>query len=265
MQAMRSLSCTIALSSVSSRLRSRTTQQPGGVSKAFPSWWKRSAFVEPGVFPFQGDAVDALVGLGELDGALRLIEAIELQGRELDRPRMLAIAARGRGILHAAAGEAHEAASAFASAVAEHRRLELPLERARTLLAQGVALRRARQKRAARESLDEATAVFDTLGARAWAQRARSESARVGGRAPSSAELTPDRTSRRRARGGRTGEQGDRCGAPCDRTDRRNAPDQDLREARHPAPRRARSAHLGLAEADQRSWFSGISLLAAQP
>ena len=146
---------------------------------------------EPGVFPFQGDAVDALVGLGELDGALRLIEAIELQGRELDRPRMLAIAARGRGILHAAAGEAHEAASAFASAVAEHRRLELPLERARTLLAQGVALRRARQKRAARESLDEATAVFDTLGARAWAQRARSESARVGGRAPSSAELTP--------------------------------------------------------------------------
>ena len=75
--------------------------------------------------------------------------------------------------------------------MAEHRRLELPLERARTLLAQGVALRRARQKRAARESLDEATAVFDTLGARAWAQRARSESARVGGRAPSSAELTP--------------------------------------------------------------------------
>ena len=83
------------------------------------------------------------------------------------------------------------AASAFASAVTEHRRLELPLERARTLLAEGVALRRARQKRAAREALDEATAVFDALGARAWAQRARGESARVGGRAPSGAELTP--------------------------------------------------------------------------
>src|SRR5207249_1533433 len=65
------------------------------------------------------------------------------------------------------------------------------LERARTLLAQGVALRRARQKRSARAALEEAVSIFDTLGARLWAERARGDLGRIGGRAPSRGELTP--------------------------------------------------------------------------
>jgi DNA-binding NarL/FixJ family response regulator len=88
-------------------------------------------------------------------------------------------------------GEAVEAAEAFAHALAEHEQLELPLERGRTLLAQGVALRRARQKRSSREALEEAKATFDALGARLWAERARSELSRIGGRAPSGGGLTP--------------------------------------------------------------------------
>ena len=51
--------------------------------------------------------------------------------------------------------------------------------------------RRAKHKRAARESLGAAEAIFEGMGARAWAERARAELARVGGRAPSGGELTP--------------------------------------------------------------------------
>jgi DNA-binding CsgD family transcriptional regulator/tetratricopeptide (TPR) repeat protein len=146
---------------------------------------------EPGVFPFQGDAVEALIALGEFDGAKRLIAGMEAQRDKLDRPRLGALAWRGRGLLHAAAGETAKATQAFTHALAEHERLELPLERARTLLAQGLALRRARQKRSTRAALEEAVGIFERLGARLWAERARSELARIGGRAPSRGELTP--------------------------------------------------------------------------
>ena len=158
---------------------------------------------EPGIFPFHGDAVEAAVALGDHDEAQRLIEALEAWGRQLDRPRLVALAWRGRGMLHAAVGEAEGAAEAFARALAEHERLELPHERARTLLAEGVALRRVRQKRSARAALEQAKATFDGLGARLWAERALSELARVGGRAPSRGELTP--TERRVAELAATG------------------------------------------------------------
>jgi DNA-binding CsgD family transcriptional regulator len=146
---------------------------------------------EPGMFPFHGDDVEAAVALGAHAEADRLIEALEARGRELDRPRLLALAWRGRGMLHAAAGEAEQAQAAFARALVEHERLELPFERARTLLARGMALRRARQKRSARDALGEAKAVFEATGARLWAERARGELARVGGRPPSTGGLTP--------------------------------------------------------------------------
>jgi DNA-binding NarL/FixJ family response regulator len=66
----------------------------------------------------------------------------------------------------------------------------IPFERARTLLALGSARLRARQKRAARESLQEAHAAFEQLGATIWAERAQAELARVGGRRPSDGSLT---------------------------------------------------------------------------
>ena len=48
----------------------------------------------------------------------------------------------------------------------------------------GSVQRRDRKKRPARESLEGALEVFATLGAALWAERARGELARVGGRAP---------------------------------------------------------------------------------
>ena len=66
----------------------------------------------------------------------------------------------------------------------------LPLERGRTLLALGSVQRRARKRSAARGSLGEAVATFDRIGARLWAEKARAELGRIGGRAGSPRGLT---------------------------------------------------------------------------
>jgi len=57
-------------------------------------------------------------------------------------------------------------------------------------LALGVVLRRAKQKRAAREILQQALTVFDQLGARMWSAKTGGELARIGGRAPAEGSLT---------------------------------------------------------------------------
>jgi DNA-binding CsgD family transcriptional regulator len=93
-------------------------------------------------------------------------------------------------LLLAAHGDLDAALAELERSLAEHGPLPLPLERARTVLALGRTQRRAKQKRAARESLEQASQIFDELGARLWVERAREELARIGGRAPSSGELT---------------------------------------------------------------------------
>ncbi len=81
-----------------------------------------------------------------------------------------------------AATAAFEASLAAAAA--------FPLERGRTLLCLGMVQRRAQQKKAAREALEQALAIFEELGARLWAEKARAELRRISGRAPASEELT---------------------------------------------------------------------------
>jgi DNA-binding NarL/FixJ family response regulator len=46
-------------------------------------------------------------------------------------------------------------------------------------------------KRPAREALEQALAMFEELGARLWAEKARAELARIGGRPPATGDLTP--------------------------------------------------------------------------
>lgn len=45
-------------------------------------------------------------------------------------------------------------------------------------------------KRPARDALEQALTIFEQLGARLWAERARGELARVGGRPAATGELT---------------------------------------------------------------------------
>jgi DNA-binding CsgD family transcriptional regulator/tetratricopeptide (TPR) repeat protein len=149
-------------------------------------------FGEPILLIFLPDALDGLIALGQLERAEPLIAALEDRGRELDRTWALATSARCRGLLLAAHGDLSGAASALACAMTEHERLDMPFERARTLLAKGVVERRSKQRNRARESLTEAFDEFERIGARLWSARASDELARVSGRrAGGSGELTP--------------------------------------------------------------------------
>ena len=64
-------------------------------------------------------------------------------------------------------------------AVTVHERLPQPFELARTLLVLGVTQRRARQRRAARETRSRALAVLEDLGSVLWAERRRGPSSRA--------------------------------------------------------------------------------------
>jgi DNA-binding CsgD family transcriptional regulator len=146
---------------------------------------------EPGLYPFVPEEIEALLGLGLFDRADALTEGLERRGGELDRPRLLATGARCRAYLLAATGDLTDALASLEAALRHHARFAVPLELGRTLLAQGQVLRRLKQKRAAREALEEATRLFDSLPAPLWAARARAETERIGGRAPTPAGLTP--------------------------------------------------------------------------
>jgi len=65
-----------------------------------------------------------------------------------------------------------------------------PFQHARTLLALGRTQRRAKKRAAGRSTLEDALARFEHLGAPLWAEQARAELARIGGRAPSRDALT---------------------------------------------------------------------------
>jgi DNA-binding CsgD family transcriptional regulator len=150
-----------------------------------------AGFGEPALFRFHGDAIEALVGLGKLEEAASLIGELEERAETLQHRWARVIAARCRGLLAAARGDLPDALAALERAFELHEGLGQPLELARTHLVTGAIRRRSRQKRAARDSLQAALDSFEELGARLWAERARAELARIGGRAPAADPLTP--------------------------------------------------------------------------
>jgi DNA-binding CsgD family transcriptional regulator len=145
---------------------------------------------EPGATTYYADAIEALVALGRLNEAATLLERFAARARRLDRFSAVAAAERCRGLLCAARGDFDGARTSLAEALAAHERATIPFDRGRTLLALGSVERRAKRKRAARERLGQALAVFEQLGARLWAEKTRAELARIGGRTSSRDELT---------------------------------------------------------------------------
>lgn len=151
-----------------------------------------SAPADPASVPWTADAAEALIGLGRYAEAGTIADWLQRSGERLERSWALATGGRCRGMLLTAAGDFEGAAQSFAQALAAHERLGVEFERARTLLALAGLQRRARQRRAARETLREALDVFAQLGARVWAARASADLARVGApRTCESDELTP--------------------------------------------------------------------------
>jgi DNA-binding CsgD family transcriptional regulator len=132
------------------------------------------------------DGVEALAQLGRVDEATRLLAAFDAPARRWS----LAAGTRNRGLLLAAEDDLGGAEIALHEAVAIGETVPRPLERGRSLLALGTVQRRLRRKQAARATLGEAAELFEELGAPVWAQRARRESGRIGGRVPYEHELS---------------------------------------------------------------------------
>ncbi len=133
--------------------------------------------------------IEALLKLGEVDRARETLARLEQRGRTLPRPWITATLPRARALIAAAEGD-------LDTALAELGDLEagtastLPFELGWTLLVKGRIERRAKQKRASADTLENAVEMFEQLGAPLFAERARSELARVGLRR-TTAELTP--------------------------------------------------------------------------
>ncbi|MDA2891548.1 LuxR C-terminal-related transcriptional regulator [Mycolicibacterium sp. BiH015] len=128
---------------------------------------------------FVPDLVEALIASGSLGEAERLLTRFDSDGQRLDRPWILATAARCRAMLVAARGDFGAASAAATQAMAEHARLPMPFERARTQLFIGQLERRQRRNRAAEANLSSALQIFEDLGTPIWADRARAELGRA--------------------------------------------------------------------------------------
>jgi DNA-binding NarL/FixJ family response regulator len=137
--------------------------------------------------PLFRDAADALAELGRSEEALHLVEWLKL---DAENPWARAAASHGHGVAALASGNEEQALAALDDAVEAFGRLPLPLDEARALLALGSAQRHARRKRDARTSLERALAIFDERGTPLWAEKARRELARIGGRPRADTDLT---------------------------------------------------------------------------
>jgi len=144
---------------------------------------------QTGVLPL---AAEALALTGDTDRAAAVAALLERRGRELDHPWCLANAARCRGIVLRETGDLEGALGALRVALDGYESIHVPFERGRALLALGATQRQARRRRAARESLEAAHESFLALGTPLWTEQALAELGRIGGRAPSRGELTPN-------------------------------------------------------------------------
>jgi DNA-binding CsgD family transcriptional regulator len=151
---------------------------------------RNAIMLEPALRPELGDLLEALIAAGELDEAEEVLVTWQERAAAVDRAWALAILARGRALLLAARKDLDGAFACFERALAEHARSPDPFHHARTLLALGRTQRRAKRRGAARTTLEQALAGFEGLGAPLWAEQARTELARIGGRAPTRGELT---------------------------------------------------------------------------
>ncbi|KAA0079232.1 helix-turn-helix transcriptional regulator [Mycolicibacterium sp. P9-64] len=140
---------------------------------------------------FIPDAVEAMIALGQMSGAEPLIEALESNGRRLRRPWMLAVGARCRSMWLASQGDVEAATRMAQQAMAEHDRLPMPFECARTQLLLGQLQRRQGLKKAATDTLIEALRAFECMGTPLWAKRARDELTATKGDPTQCFPLTP--------------------------------------------------------------------------
>lgn len=115
--------------------------------------------------PLWSSDIDALIALDHLDQAQPVADDLLRRASASRSPHAVAIAKRCEGLLLAARGQFASAIDALDLALVEHGRQRLPLELGRTLLEKGSLERRAKRKTAAKQTLEQALAVLEPLGA----------------------------------------------------------------------------------------------------
>jgi DNA-binding CsgD family transcriptional regulator len=140
------------------------------------------------------DAAEALAGMGRTAEGLGLLDRTKQASAMMRLPWPRAAHARAQGLLQAAEGDLEGAEKNLEQAASIGEELGWPLELGRSLLALGTVQRQARKKQAARRTLERAVEVFGELGARPWAERARRELGRIGGRTAPRRELSATET-----------------------------------------------------------------------
>jgi DNA-binding CsgD family transcriptional regulator len=129
-----------------------------------------SGLEDPTFVPWAPDLVEAYLRAGRVADAERVSSSLDSRAERAGVALPLALAARCRGLVDDTRFEAH-----FERALAQHERSEAPFETARTLLAYGSRLHRARRRVDGRKRLRAALEIFETLGARPWIERTNEE------------------------------------------------------------------------------------------
>jgi DNA-binding CsgD family transcriptional regulator len=137
---------------------------------------------EPSMRWWTSDYVEALLELGRVEDAGRVLDIWNTDASRLGREWVLAHVMRCQGLVASAEGNVDQAALLLQQAIAQHEVVGDPYGRARALLALGKVLRRDRQKRDSGEAIRAALHGFEQLGAATWVQNARDELGSIGGR-----------------------------------------------------------------------------------
>lgn len=132
--------------------------------------------------PFRVDLIEALLLSGRtMEAAERTAELCRLAD-VADRFAGHMQAERATTLMCAAHGDIDGAIAAAERGLVLHHQVDLPIERARLLVALGSALRRAGRRQNADVALRDAVVIFEQLGATPFSARAQNELARLGER-----------------------------------------------------------------------------------
>ena len=146
---------------------------------------------------FRSDLAEALIHAGRLDDVDRLVDQLMTGAQRSGSDVESVQASRCEGMLLTARGAHREAVEVLGRAAVLADGIPRPFVRGRTLLALGIAQRKAGMRSRARLTLELARREFEQLGAVPWSERVVAEEARLGARERSAGANDLTATERR--------------------------------------------------------------------